>query len=69
MYYDYAKAHLYIDVSLDIDDMVEEAIKTQNLNVYKKPRAMVYIIGAIENKDNEESCKVLQLNVKKCRKN
>ena len=68
-YYDYAKACIqYID-DPDLDDMVEEAIKTQNLNVYtKKPTAMVYIIGAIENKDNEEFVKYYNLMLKNVEK-
>tara|TARA_B100001057_G_scaffold496955_1_gene599817 strand:- start:402 stop:893 length:492 start_codon:yes stop_codon:yes gene_type:complete len=68
-YYDYAKACMpYID-DPDLDRMVQDAISKLNLNVYtKKPPAMVYMIGAIENKDNEEFVKYYNLMIKNIEK-
>lgn len=68
-YYDYAKACIPYAEDPDLFDMVKEAIFNNNLNVYiKKPPAMVYMVGAIENKNNENFVKYYNLMLKNLNK-
>lgn len=68
-YYDYAKACIPFAEDPDLFDMVKEAIFKNNINAYiKKPPAMVYMVGAIENKNNENFVKYYNLMLKNLNK-